>query len=204
MPDSSDLEEGELPEEGEVPAPAGGASAPELAGRSAPQQQQLHRGSAPHHAHGAPEPKPSLLRRRSRSPSPIRRRRCSSSRSSSRERDGATAAELAAVRAAAAHARRERERAWARVDREKAEIREELARLTAHLSFIELRAGFDAGCAGVKAAVKALDRLLRRVKVCVCGGGRWFGASVTRTHMTHAMHTHTQHTRARSATSTMR
>ena len=56
-------------------------------------------------------------------------------------------------------------------NREVAELEAELQRLTGRwAAFQEVRAGFDAACADLRAAIKRLDKLLRRVRVRSVGG----------------------------------
>eukprot|EP00775_Hariotina_reticulata_P011392 gene11392-11540_t len=60
--------------------------------------------------------------------------------------------------------RRERDHDKFRVEREKAELAQELSRLTGDISFQEVRSNFVVACQDLREAIKKLDKLLRRVK----------------------------------------
>ncbi|GBF90535.1 hypothetical protein Rsub_03531 [Raphidocelis subcapitata] len=118
----------------------------------------------PHHPFAAPPPyrgpggPPPPLPPPGDAPPPHRGGPGPAARPPAAERDRAERSRSPRARAA------EAERGDKEKDREKDDPAPELARLTARLSFPEVRSNFDGACADIRSGVKKLDKLLRRVR----------------------------------------
>jgi hypothetical protein len=164
MADDSELEEGEVPEEGEMPAGPEDVAPPSSAARAAPARP----GRSP--GRGAPRSHQQLEQEHKNGGNGSLPRGAPP-RSSDRRGSGGGGSEARAPDEAAQRAAR------ARLLRERADLEAELRKLTGCLAFMEVRDGFDTACANMRAALKALDRLLRRVKVRERRGPFLHGAS---------------------------